>query len=354
LRLDDGHRPHGDAFLAAESAKALCPAALDGDGCTCRFTEPLLHRRPVWRQFRCLTDNRTVDVTDHEPRFVHERDRVAQQHQRIDALPLRVRVGKVLANVAQTGGAQQRISHRVGDRVGVAVPVQATSSLERHPSQHQRSRRVVTETMNVEPLPHTNHWSLPSNVSPCPGQIVGAGDLAIVRVAGHHDHASTGRLDQRCVVGGHVADQIGSAQHVRTKRLRCLHGHQLSAVRRVHNQAVAGDLLDRVGHLHARDRAVGTSHNGGHHTVKYVTGGERARPVVHAHDGRLGGDLRQPCPNGLAARRSASDSTLASDIRSRNNDHHTIAGSTGRSYRPVQHSLRPQRLVLLETTETCS
>lgn len=279
LRLDDGHRPHGDAFLAAESAKALCPAALDGDGCTCRFAEPLLHRRPVWRQFRRLTDNRTVDVTDHEPCFLHERDRVAQQRQRIGALPLRVRVGKVLANVAQTSGAEQRIGDRVGHRIGVTMTVQTTLALERHATQDQRSRGVVAEAMNVEPLPDSNHWHAHrgllqtlhlNDMSPRPRQVVGISDLAIVRVAFHHNHASAGSFHQRGVIRCRIASEVGGAQHLGTERLRRLHRHQFGAVRRMYDQTVSGDLLDRVGHRHAGDRPVGASSYGCDDTAKHV------------------------------------------------------------------------------------
>ena len=63
---------HGDAFLAPEGAQSFGTSALHGDRCTGGFAEPLLHRRPVGCQLRRLAHDRTVDVTDREPRFAHQ------------------------------------------------------------------------------------------------------------------------------------------------------------------------------------------------------------------------------------------------------------------------------------------
>ena len=64
--------------------------------------------------------------------------------------------GKCFADVAERGGAEQRVGDCVGDGIGIAVTVQARRTLEHDPTEHQRSVGVVTEAVDVEALADTN------------------------------------------------------------------------------------------------------------------------------------------------------------------------------------------------------
>ena len=119
---DHGDRPAGDALAAAERAEALGPAALDG------------HRRAGARRSGCAsisarcgasfgasqtTEQSTLPIV--QPAAAHHAGDWREQHERVGARPLRVGVGEVLADVAEPGGAEQRVGDGVGDDVGVAV-----------------------------------------------------------------------------------------------------------------------------------------------------------------------------------------------------------------------------------------
>src|SRR5215218_10918831 len=54
------------------------------------------------------------------------------------------------ADVAEAGGAQERVGHGVGDRVGVAVPVQPALGGDLHTAQYQLAPRG--EAVRVVPV----------------------------------------------------------------------------------------------------------------------------------------------------------------------------------------------------------
>ena len=49
----------------------------------------------------------------------HDRDGAFQQLDAVGALPLRIGVGKMLADVARGGRAENRVGHRVTQHVGI-------------------------------------------------------------------------------------------------------------------------------------------------------------------------------------------------------------------------------------------
>ena len=65
------------------------------------------------------SDDRGVDVADFQPLCTHDGDGSSEQIDARRALPLRIGVGKMPADVARSRGAEDRIGHRVADRVGV-------------------------------------------------------------------------------------------------------------------------------------------------------------------------------------------------------------------------------------------
>ncbi len=88
------------------------------------------------------------------------------------------------------------------------------------------------------------------------------GDLAIGLLTGDHDDSPSEGLDEAGVVGGLVATGVRGAQDRRPKRLWCLHGYQRGTRRRVDDDVLGIDTLDRVGHRDSRHSGIGTFADG--------------------------------------------------------------------------------------------
>ena len=106
------------------------------------------HRRHVRRELRRLGDDRRVEVADRQPAAAHEADDVAQQRAAVGALPARIGVGEVRAEVAQRERAQQRVADRVQQHVGVASGRQA--ALVRNVDAAQDQRPAGDQRVHVE------------------------------------------------------------------------------------------------------------------------------------------------------------------------------------------------------------
>ena len=91
----------------------------------------LLHLVPPWRQLRRLAHHGAVDVADGPPGVGDDGADLGEQVDAVGAAPARVGVGEVLADVAEAGGAEQRVGDGVGHGVGVAVAGQAALAVER-------------------------------------------------------------------------------------------------------------------------------------------------------------------------------------------------------------------------------
>ena len=89
-------------------------------------------------------------------------------------------------------------------------------------------------------------------------EVVGLGDLAVPRLAGHRRRPRPpSRLDERGVVGAVVARGVGPAQHAARNACGRLHGDERRPLGRRDDGAGGVDDLDRVGHRHRRDGRVG-------------------------------------------------------------------------------------------------
>src|SRR5262249_15270231 len=75
---------------------------------------------------------------------------------RVGARPTLIGVRKVLADVAQAGGAEQGIGDRVRDHVGVAVAGETALVGKLASAEDQSPRPVVREPVDVEALAHTH------------------------------------------------------------------------------------------------------------------------------------------------------------------------------------------------------
>ena len=102
-----------------------------------------------------------VAVDRPPPGLLDPVDDLRQQPGAVQPLPLRIGVGIVLADIAQAGGPQQGVGHRVADDVGVGVPDQSPRMLDPEPAQDQRS--PLAQPMRVVPDPYP-HVEAPSAV----------------------------------------------------------------------------------------------------------------------------------------------------------------------------------------------
>ena len=88
--------------------------------------------------------------------------RRAEQLHGIGVLPLRVAVGKELADVAGTRGAENRVGERVRHGVGIAMPGEPALMRNGHAAKHQRASR--DEAVGVVPDPHSAHAAAGSSM----------------------------------------------------------------------------------------------------------------------------------------------------------------------------------------------
>ena len=113
---------------AADEAHALAGRGLHVDavgGDPERLGEPVAHRLPVRRELRPLEHDGGVDVADLVPRSPRSPTTARSSAIESASFEARIRVREVLADVAEPGGAQQRVDHGVGEDVGVGVPGEA-------------------------------------------------------------------------------------------------------------------------------------------------------------------------------------------------------------------------------------
>ena len=88
--------------------------------------------------FGLLEHHGRVDVLDRPALGAHALEHGAQQRHRVGVAPQLVGVGEVLADVAEPGGAEQRVDDRVGEDVGVGVARQPAVARNLDPAQDQR------------------------------------------------------------------------------------------------------------------------------------------------------------------------------------------------------------------------
>ena len=99
------------------------------------------HRVDVRREPRRFRDYGSIDVHDCEASVRDETGGLTQQPQAV-GVPVRLVVGgEVAADVAQRGGAQQRVNDRVQQDVGIAVSDRMPVVRNIHPADAQRPAR---------------------------------------------------------------------------------------------------------------------------------------------------------------------------------------------------------------------
>ena len=111
----------GDSLATADGTKALSTVSLHGDRGANSSREPLLHGLALRSQLGPLADHGTVHVARFEPRRPHTTGNLGEQDDAVSAGPLRIGIGEMLADIAKSSGAEQRISTRMGNNIGIAM-----------------------------------------------------------------------------------------------------------------------------------------------------------------------------------------------------------------------------------------
>ena len=121
-----GHR--GDALAASREAEPLGRRRLHRhatDRAAQVGGDVRAHRRDVRREPRRLRDHRRVDVADAIALFDASATTCAQEVAAVRALPARVAVREMRAEVAQRERAEDRVGDRMQQHVGIGVAEQA-------------------------------------------------------------------------------------------------------------------------------------------------------------------------------------------------------------------------------------
>ena len=126
------------------------------------------HGVAVRRDLGRLAQEGHVDVGDGAAARAHAPGRVGQEQVRGRALPARIGVGEMLADVAVADGAEQRIGERVQADVGVGVALQRVGV--RNPDAAQPDVIAWREAVHVEALAGAHVGAaVPSALRPWPG-----------------------------------------------------------------------------------------------------------------------------------------------------------------------------------------
>src|SRR5262249_46997694 len=100
-------------------------------------------------ELRLLGNHHGIDVLDREAFFVEQLSRVLQKHQAVRALPLRIGVREVCADVAESRGAKQRVAERVSEHVSIGMTHWAFFERELDAANNQRA--ALGKSMQVIP-----------------------------------------------------------------------------------------------------------------------------------------------------------------------------------------------------------
>src|SRR5579875_3723264 len=99
-----------DGFATADFANALIGLRFQADAIDAHaqcFGQRAAHRREMRAEFWTLADHDGIDVSDGEAAFLKQLASVLEKKQTRRALPFRIGIGKVRANVAEARGAEK-------------------------------------------------------------------------------------------------------------------------------------------------------------------------------------------------------------------------------------------------------
>jgi len=149
-KMSQHDRLSGDALLTAQRSHFLGGRGLHRDrvqGQPEQFGEPAPHGRNVWGEPRGLGDDRAIHVDRSPSPLRHPPHHLAQQAAAVGSGVLGIGFGKMSAQIPQRRGAQQGVAHRMQQRIGVRVALQAPGMGNAFAAQDQRPPRH--QPMNV-------------------------------------------------------------------------------------------------------------------------------------------------------------------------------------------------------------
>jgi len=178
------------------------------------------------------------------------------------------------------------------------------------------------------------------------------GDLAVPDQAVDHHDTATVRLDERSVVGSLAAGGVRGPECRRSERLRGLDRDERVSHRRVDDDAVVVDHLDRVRNRNSRHGRVGAIDDGRDHPSVQRRVGQWPGSVVYTDHVGVEGHGRQSSTDARTPGVTAGDTTFALDVVGRHDDDHAVGHGLGDAPRTVDHPLVSERLVLLGAAES--
>src|SRR5579862_8345487 len=141
-RSQECDRLRGDSLAAAHGVNALVGFRLHADTIDANAEhtrERLTDGVDMSAELRRLEHHRDVDVPDFEALPGGHPHRPAQQVEAARVLPLRIGIGKVAADIAETRRAEHRVSGRVTDNIRVRVSQGAALRRNRDATEHERA-----------------------------------------------------------------------------------------------------------------------------------------------------------------------------------------------------------------------
>jgi hypothetical protein len=115
----------GDGFAAANGVDAFVGFGFEVNsfrGKAQRFGEHFAHLGEMRAKLRALKDHNGVDVLDGKVPFVKKLANVFEKVKAVRAFPLGIAIWEMRANVAEAGGAEERIANGVREDVAVGMP----------------------------------------------------------------------------------------------------------------------------------------------------------------------------------------------------------------------------------------
>jgi hypothetical protein len=145
-----------DGLAAADRPDVLSRLGLDIEGRP-RQPEQLGKVGPNGRLVRAepgfLSVNDHVAIDDMPAILMQAVDNFGQQLGTVEPAPFWIGIGIMIADVSQTGGAQQGVGHGMTDNVGIGVSCQPMGMFDPQPSQDQRPS--FHQSMRVVPDPYS-------------------------------------------------------------------------------------------------------------------------------------------------------------------------------------------------------
>ena len=298
----------GDGFAPADGIDAFVGLRLDAhaiDGHDERVRQSIANGGEMRRELRTLENDGRVDAGDAPAAAADDLDGAAEQVEPRRVLPLRIGIGKMLADVPGARRAEQRVGERVTE--DVAVGMAERTALERQRDAGQDERPALDEPMQVVARADARE---PGHGGADVREIVRRRDLHIALVAGHDAHRVSGALGQHRVVG-RVDAARGGRQRVfedaPAESLRRLRQPDLLARQRLGDDlAIEIDALHGVARSHGRHRRAVLG-RGRDHAIDQPDVGERPRGVVHENRIDARGERGKPQPHGILPALAAGD-----------------------------------------------